>query len=348
MREPIPSANKAELRPLLELTQRVGSDPLLTQASTGNSSAKLDGILWIKASGKWMADALRDDIFIPLDLRAVMADCLGRDVDPIERYPNASLETAMHAALPHRVVLHVHCVNTIAWAVQADAQVQLQQRLDGLRWRWLPYIPSGLLLARGLEHALGASPDTNVFVLGNHGLVIAGEDERAVEELLNEVKKRLSIPPRQAHPADYSALLEITRESEWELPEDDGVHSLGTDAISQAFLGTGVLYPCQAIFSASRTRELFHPIACPDPGDGWQSRYCDRAFLIVKGRGVIVRKSIASAELAMISGLAQVMQRLNASAPMRYLTDAELAGIASQVKHRYREPARANRGCSGR
>ena len=32
---------QAELQPLLELTQRVGSDPLLTQASTGNSSAKL-------------------------------------------------------------------------------------------------------------------------------------------------------------------------------------------------------------------------------------------------------------------------------------------------------------------
>ncbi len=40
-------AIQAELQSLLELTQRVGHDPLLTQASTGNSSAKLDGVLWI-------------------------------------------------------------------------------------------------------------------------------------------------------------------------------------------------------------------------------------------------------------------------------------------------------------
>lgn len=33
---------QAELQPLLD-TQRVEWDPLLTQASTGNSSAKLDG-----------------------------------------------------------------------------------------------------------------------------------------------------------------------------------------------------------------------------------------------------------------------------------------------------------------
>ena len=124
---------RTELRPLIELTQLVGSDPLLTQASTGNSSVKLDGVLWIKASGRWMADALRDDIFIPLDLAEVVTQCLRKGIDPAERYPHASLETAMHAAMPHRVVLHVHCVNTIAWAVRSDAPQQLQRRLEGLR-----------------------------------------------------------------------------------------------------------------------------------------------------------------------------------------------------------------------
>ncbi len=109
-----------EVQRLLELTRRVGNDPLLTQGSTGNSSAKIDGVLWIKASGKWMADALRDDILIPLDLEEVRR-CLRDGVDPAVRFPNASLETALHALLPHRIVLHVHCVNTIAWAVRSDA-----------------------------------------------------------------------------------------------------------------------------------------------------------------------------------------------------------------------------------
>ena len=46
--------NQAELTRLRELSARIGNDPLLTQASTGNSSIKLDDVLWIKASGKWM------------------------------------------------------------------------------------------------------------------------------------------------------------------------------------------------------------------------------------------------------------------------------------------------------
>src|SRR5450432_447046 len=164
-------SDSPELQSLRELTQRVGSNPLLAQASTGSTSIKLDGVLWIKASGRWMADAQQNEILIPIDLADVHRACLQRDLDPAERYPGASLETAMHAILPHPVVLHVHCVNTIAWAVRSDARAQLQQRLDGLRWRWIPYVESGLPLAHAIGNALAASDagmEVDIFVLGNH------------------------------------------------------------------------------------------------------------------------------------------------------------------------------------
>ena len=343
MRSNTPAASQVELQALLELTERVGSNPLLTQASTGNTSIKLDGVLWIKASGKWMADAMQDDILIPLNLADVHGECLQRDVDPAERYPGASLETAMHAVLPHRVVLHVHCVNTIAWAVRSDARAQLEDRLDGLRWQWVPYVASGLPLSREIQNALSAG-DTDVFVLGNHGLVIGGENCRAVENLLREVERRLAIRPRQAHPADYTALAEISEGSPWDLPDDDAVHGLGTDAISQAVLSGGLLYPCQAIFSNSITPALFRSIPYPDSLDQWETRYRDRPFLMIEGRGVLVSRSMTSAERAMISGLAQVVQRIPASAPLRYLTDAEIASSSSTVAYRYRELANERLG----
>jgi rhamnose utilization protein RhaD (predicted bifunctional aldolase and dehydrogenase) len=341
MMERNPEARQTELQRLLDLTQRVGNDPLLTQASTGNTSAKLDGVLWIKASGKWMADALRDDILIPLDLAEVVSECLQQHVDPAERYPGASLETALHAALPYRMVLHVHCVNTIAWAVRSDACSQLQHLLEGLSWQWVPYIASGLPLSREIERALSTSPDTDLFVLGNHGLVLCADDVETLEALLADVRRRLSIPPREPLPADYDALFKISKQSPWDLPGDDGLHALGTDSTSRAILAGGLLYPCQAIFSDSTTPEMFRPIPLPDPCDQWQHRYKNRPFLIIEGRGVIVSRTIAPAELAMISGLAQVVQRLSATAPLRYLTEAEVAGIPGHVAYRYRELASA-------
>ena len=329
--------SQAELRLLRELTQRVGSNPLLAQASTGNTSLKLDGVLWIKASGRWMADAQQNEILIPLDL-AEVHQCLQRDLDPAERYPGASLETAMHALLPHAVVLHVHCVNTIAWAVRSDARVQLQQRLDGLRWCWVPYVESGLPLALAVGNALSAG-DADVFVLGNHGLVIGAENCRAAEQLLSEVGRRLAISPRKAHPADYTVLAEASAGSLWDLPDDDTVHALATDPVSRTVLAGGLLYPCQAIFSNSSTPTLFRSIACSDSPDQWASRYRSRPLLLIEGRGVLISRSMTSAECAMISGLAQVVQRIPASAPIRYLTDAEIANSSSAVAYRYRELA---------
>ena len=92
----------------------------------------------------------------------------------------------MHAVVPHRVVAHVHSVNTIAWAVRQDAESELAEKLSGLRWHWIPYVPSGRPLAEEMKKVADHRPDTDVFVLGNHGLVICGEDCNVVEDLLGE------------------------------------------------------------------------------------------------------------------------------------------------------------------
>ena len=335
------ATNQAELTPVRELSARIGRDPLLTQASTGNSSIKLGGVLWIKASGKWMADAIHEDILIPLDLVEVR-ESVKQKVDPAERYTRASIETAMHAVMPHRVVLHVHCVNTIAWAVRQDAPVQLEHQLDGLRWQWISYVPSGLPLACEIEKVLSASPNTDVLVLGNHGLVIGGDDCGAIEDLLSQVRQRLAIHPRKAHQTDYAGLAEIADGSSWDLPDDDGVHALGTDEISRSVLSGGILYPCQSIFSNSSTPSRFRSVPRPDPKDQWESRYCTRPFLIIEGYGVIVRRTMTPAQRAMMSGLAQVIQRISSSAPLRYLTEEEVANSSSMIASRYREFANAS------
>ena len=282
--------------------------------------------------------AAENEILIPLDLADVHRECLQLDLDPAEFYAGASLETAMHAVLPHPVVLHVHCVNTIAWAVRSDARMQLQHRLDGLPWHWIPYVESGLPLARAVRKALSAG-DADIFVLGNHGLVIGAKTCRAAEHLLSEVGRRLGVAPRQAHPADYTVLAEASKGSLWDLPDDDAVHALATDPVSRVILAGGLLYPCQAIFSNSSTPALFRSIPCSASPDQWASRYHNRPLLIIEGRGVLIDRSMPSAECAMISGLAQVLQRIPASAPIRYLTEAEIANSSNTVAYRYRELA---------
>jgi rhamnose utilization protein RhaD (predicted bifunctional aldolase and dehydrogenase) len=177
----LPAGKGSEIDALLGVSARIGCQPLLVQAATGNTSIKLDGILWIKASGKWLAQAQQEEILMPVNLSETRrsieenANPGGRMVIAGGRALSASVETAMHAVLPSKVVLHVHSVNTIAWAVREDAREELAARLDGIEWSWIPYSQSGLPLARAIEIAIAKAPKTVVLVLANHGLVIAGK-----------------------------------------------------------------------------------------------------------------------------------------------------------------------------
>lgn len=58
------------LNELCRMSARVGRNILLVQGAGGNSSVKEDDVLWVKASGTWLADAEDKDIFVPVALSA--------------------------------------------------------------------------------------------------------------------------------------------------------------------------------------------------------------------------------------------------------------------------------------
>ena len=61
-----------EIFKLKKLSAKLGNDLSLIQASGGNTSIKLDGKLWVKASGKKLKNALNEDIFVSLDLKKII------------------------------------------------------------------------------------------------------------------------------------------------------------------------------------------------------------------------------------------------------------------------------------
>lgn len=327
---------------MLELSARLGSNPLLVQAGTGNTSVKIDGVLWIKASGKWLAHAGHDEILVPVDLaetrRRVQqnADPAGECSIRSGKRLRTSVETAMHAVLRHRVVLHVHSVNTIALAVRCDAEALLAERFAGLRWKWIPYTASGLPLARAIQEATACSPETDILVLANHGLVVCGPDCETAERLLHEVEARIAITPRPAPEPNYGLLRRLTETSGWRLPDDPSVHALGTDAWSATVLSGGVLYPCQAIFLSPRMRVMPRSILNDSRTE------TANPFLIVEGAGVVVSDRMTCPASATLTGLAQVLQRIDDSAPIRYLDEPEVEGVMSADTYRYRELVETN------
>jgi rhamnose utilization protein RhaD (predicted bifunctional aldolase and dehydrogenase) len=332
---------KEEFSALLDLSARLGCNPDLVQANNGNLSLKVDGVLWVKASGKWLSNANEEEIFVPIEL-AVVHESMRRNVEIAQVCGPASvlrpsIESATHAVLPHRVVLHVHSVNVIAWAVREDAPHQLSRRLDGLRWRWIPYVASGIPLAREIERALHDAPESNVFILGNHGLVVCGSDCECTEQLLQEVERRLAITPRQAAEPMPALLTVAFRSSQWRFPELQELHALGTDPISRTILRKGVLYPCQAIFLGANLPMLPCSIPLSRFAEHFNGAAETLCYAVVEGGGVVVNEKITKAECETLKGLLRVVQRIEASAPLRYLTKAEIAAVLGTGSQGYRE-----------
>ncbi len=326
-----------ELASLRDLSARVGGDPLLVQASNGNTSIKLNGILWIKASGKWLAHAMQEEMLVPLEL-AEVKEAIRSGAEIASRYAKKdelrpSIETAMHAFLRHRVVIHVHSINAIAWAIRVDGPDQLRERLAGLHWQWIPYAASGIPLAQEIEKAVATAPETDVLILGNHGLVVCGEDCHTAEKLLREVERRLAIVPRRFPKPDATVLALIARFSKWQFPDVDSLHALGTDVVSRKILKGGVLYPCQAIF-LGQTVPLFPPAVVV-------SKFTERSsgkdgtppFVAVERSGVMLNGKMTSAERATLVGLVQVTLRTDESARLHYLKGTEVTEALSQAAH---------------
>jgi len=329
-----------EVASLRELSARVGSDPLLVQASNGNSSIKLDGILWIKASGKWLARAMEEEMFVPLELAEVQAIRNGTEI--ASRYAPTdellpSIETPMHAIVRHRVVIHVHSINAIAWAIRSDGPEQLEERLGGLHWQWIPYAASGIPLAREIEKAVANRPQTDVLILGNHGLVVCGPDCHTAEKLLCAVEQRLAIAPRRFPKPDTTVLEMIARFSRWQFPDVDSLHALGTDAVSRKILKGGVLYPCQAIF-LGRTMPLLPPaVVVSTFRERLSGKNVTPSFVAVERSGVMLNEMLTRAERATLMGLAQVTQRTEGSARLRYLSTEEVTDVLRAGTHGYKE-----------
>ena len=339
------SNDDGELLALRELSAALGVDPLRTQGAGGNTSIKRDGILWIKASGTWLAEALARDIMTPVRLDPLREAIAQRDpraaaaVDFVDPDLNASglrpsIETSVHAVIPSPVVVHIHCVNTIALAVRRDGEALVRERLGphvDIVSVFVPYRKPGLPLA--IAVAERSTADTNVFVLANHGLVVAGATVAEVADRIARVCEAFSAPARPAPQPDIQALSSIIEGSEYRLPPESAAHAVALDPKGLAIASRGSLYPDHVVFLG--------PGLATGTIVGGRLRAPDgpRPFpmLALPGVGIVLHRSATRNADAMARCLADVVARIPEDAPTSVLTAAEERELMNWEAETYRQ-----------
>lgn len=318
---------------LCAFSARIGIDPNHVQGPGGNTSEKQGDTLWVKSSGTWLADATSQPIFVATDHPAILtrlADGLeiGNEVVKTDLCgPNLrpSIEVALHALMPHRVVAHTHSVSTIAISVRRDAPDYLERALAGLSWAFVPYVRPGLPLARMVERSLVSRPD--VLVLGNHGLVVGGDDIEAVELLLQEIETRLANPIGGEPRHDLRQLSVLVEGTDWEIAAFAQAHDL---AFAQRRIEAcaGALYPDHVVFlGPAPVPILSFDAAVTLLAQPFPPRF--PAMIVIDRCGVIVRRGSSAAMQEMVRALALVAARLDEAAELVYLTPAQEAELLS-------------------
>ncbi|MBU0673047.1 MAG: bifunctional aldolase/short-chain dehydrogenase [Proteobacteria bacterium] len=91
--------------------------------------------------------------------------------------PTPSIETLVHAFLPHRFIDHTHADAVVTLTNQLEAEQLLIQAL-GDKIAVLPFIMPGFPLAKAIADLHEAQPEAEAIILMNHGIFTFGEDAR--------------------------------------------------------------------------------------------------------------------------------------------------------------------------
>ena len=341
-----------DLRELAEVSARIGGNPLLVQGAGGNSSIKNDDELWVKASGTWLAEACERDIFVPLsrsrvdrDLReqglisahAILADRGDEGLRP-------SIETALHALMPQRVVLHAHAVNAMALSVQADGETITARLLgDTCRWRWIPYRQPGSPLAAAVRDALAQAP-ADVLLLQNHGVVVGADTPAAAEALLQDVERRLHMEPRTFPDPPLIAPAGFEDDA-YELHR--AASGAALDPAAVALLTGQALIPDQVVFLGGAVPAL--------PEGEIPSRHAaalkqrigvSPALLLLPGRAAFAARQRSTGTEDVIQGLLAIARRVPPGARVTGLANEDVGALLNWDAEHYRlalDSARAAR-----
>jgi rhamnulose-1-phosphate aldolase/alcohol dehydrogenase len=219
----------------------LGRDPQLVLHGGGNTSVKTVmadflgddvEVLCVKGSGWDMASiepaglpAVRLAPLRRLRARAALTD---EDMVAFQRAnlldaaaPNPSVETLLHAFLPHKFVDHTHSTAVLGLADQPNGPA-LCAETYGDRMGLVPYIMPGFPLAKKVAEIYEADPKVDGVILAKHGIFTFADDARGAYERMIEMVSRaedrlragrkavfgaITLPNRIAGPAEVAPIL---------------------------------------------------------------------------------------------------------------------------------------------
>ena len=329
-----------ELDQFLSASASIGANELLVQGAGGNTSYKEDDQLFIKASGAKLKESLRDDIYVNVNRTKILSRIKSGKVDPVKESWNdlkglrPSIETTLHALLPHKFVFHVHCVNTISLVVQKDCEQKLTSLLKDFNWIRVPYCKPGVELTNYIYNLLSNRKPDLIF-LSNHGLVVGGESVNETLDLLLEVSNKLYPGKRKIEEPDILKLKYLCLNSSYRPTKYPEAHQIALSKQSVNIASSGSLYPDHVVFLGPSlvTVKSKEELICLKK----RKKLIEPLLVIaVPGDGILVDQNITDDCEDMVLALHNVVSRIPDNAKVNYLTKDQESELLNWDAEQYR------------
>ncbi len=341
-----------ELDELKRISETLGQNKDIIQATGGNTSLKQGELIWVKASGKALVNANKEEIFLPINLKESKSRVEELTEGPInfkatnnsELRP--SIETALHILMPQKYVIHTHPIDVIASSVRVNSNQLLKEKLNGLDIAIIEYMKPGLPLAREVSKTL-KNKQVSIIILKNHGLVIGVDSSDEAMELHRKISMRLAMKERQTVPPNTSVLKEAVEQLNREkviarLPISEKIHSIGNDYLSKRIALNGSLFPDHVVFCGKKPTVIeignLKNIGTPN--------IKSPPYLLVEGYGVILLNRCTKEAEEMLEAEAKVLLRLEEIEGLNFLTDEQCDELINWDAEIYRKQlaSKADRG----
>lgn len=317
----------------------LGKDPLLVQGAGGNVSWKEQEALWIKGSGTWLANANNEDIFVPVNLKHLQ-DALTKqdfDVKPQtigEHKLRPSIETILHALMPHQVVVHLHAINVLSHLVTQDCQKSVEKicQQSSINAAFVVYRKPGPELAQAIYEGLQNAPEANVIFLQNHGIVLGANSIEGIYSLLEKIN--LAFAPKAVFIAASSSLSTPTSPVANFLPfADKEVQALAFDShLFKRLAQDWVLFPDHAVFLGpnANTYSSWKEFKNHPSGE-------EPELIFIENAGVFVRPDFNKAKTVQLRCYFDVISRLSPDATLEPLSESAIHALLNWDAEKLRQ-----------
>ena len=321
----------------IKISESIGKNHLLVQGAGGNTSLKYSNEMWIKASGKWLAKASKENIFVSVDYKKIKNDILKNKLSIKELHLfkksklKPSIETSLHALMPHKVVLHSHPINVLSTITKKNFEKKLSNLMTDINWSWVPYIRPGYDLTKIVKKKL-SKKIVDVIFFGNHGLIIGANNCKDCYKLMNKIINRFKTNPRKFSFINNIKLKVLAKNLKMKLPKYEISHSLALDKISFNYCKNknGILYPDQTVF-------LGEKMNCFTLSQINKLRKNSFDYIIIKNIGVLISQNTKKDIDELLRGHAELLLRIKEKEKLRYLKKTEIKQLHNWDAEKFRQ-----------